>query len=77
MKNMFLAAVAAVAVTGGAVARTISVKSPDGLNEIRLDTEPTLSYSVLRAGVERVSPTPISRNKRVRYAEQNSAELAE
>ena len=60
MKNMFFAAVAAVAVTGGAVARTISVKSPDGLNEIRLDTEPTLSYSVLRAGVERVSPTPIS-----------------
>ena len=57
---MFIAAVAAVAVTGGAVARTISVKSPDGLNEIRLDTEPTLSYSVLRAGVERVSPTPIS-----------------
>ena len=57
---MFIAAVAVVAVTGGAVARTISVKSPDGLNEIRLDTEPTLSYSVLRAGVERVSPTPIS-----------------
>lgn len=57
---MFIAAVAAVAVTGGAVARTVSVKSPDGLNEIRLDTEPTLSYSVLRAGVERVSPTPIS-----------------
>ena len=60
MRNMFIAAVAVVAVTGGAVARTISVKSPDGLNEIRLDTEPTLSYSVLRAGVERVSPTPIS-----------------
>lgn len=41
-------------------AQTISVKSPDGLNEIRLITEPTLSYSVHRAGVERIAPTPIS-----------------
>lgn len=41
-------------------AQTIGVKSPDGLNEIRLMTEPTLSYSVLRAGVERVAPTPIA-----------------
>ncbi len=43
-----------------ASAQTIGVKSPDGLNEIRLSTEPVLTYSVYRTGVERVSPTPIS-----------------
>ena len=40
-------------------AETVSVISPDGRNEIRLSTEPELSYSVLRDGKERVAPTPI------------------
>ena len=44
----------------GAAAETVSVKSPDGLNEIRLETEPVLTYSVLRAGVVRVPATPIT-----------------
>ncbi len=62
MKGMLarVAAAAAFACCGTAQAQTIGVKSPDGLNEIRLMTEPTLSYAVLRAGVERVAPTPIS-----------------
>lgn len=34
--------------------------SPDGKNEIRLMTEPVLSYAVYRGGVERVAPTPLS-----------------
>ena len=38
-------------------AQTVSVKSPDGKNEIRLDTEPVLSYSVYRLGEQRVAPT--------------------
>ena len=41
-------------------AETISEKSPDGRNEIRLTTEPVLSYSVLHDGKERVASTPIS-----------------
>ena len=43
-----------------AVAQTVSVKSPDGRNEIRLDTEPVLSYSVYQAGLQRIAPTPLS-----------------
>ncbi len=42
------------------VAETISIKSPDGRNEIRLSTEPVLTYSVLRDGVARVTDAPIS-----------------
>ncbi len=42
------------------VAETISIKSPDGRNEIRLSTEPVLTYSVLRDGVARVADAPIS-----------------
>ena len=41
-------------------AQTVSVKSPDGLNEIRLSTEPVLSYSVYRSGIERVAATPMA-----------------
>ena len=41
-------------------AQVVSVKSPDGKNEIRLDTEPVLSYSVYRSGIERVSSTPMA-----------------
>ena len=59
MKRFFLQAVA-LAVASAASAQTVSVKSPDGKNEIRLFTEPVLSYSVLRSGVERVSPTPLA-----------------
>jgi alpha-glucosidase len=43
-----------------AVAQTVSVKSPDGRNEIRLDTEPVLSYSVYHSGLQRIAPTPLS-----------------
>ena len=60
MKKLFFAVAAAVALAGDALAQTISVKSPDGKNEIRLMTEPTLAYSVIRSGIERISPTPIS-----------------
>ena len=41
-------------------AQVVSVKSPDGKNEIRIDTEPVLSYSVYRSGVERVAATPMA-----------------
>ncbi len=41
-------------------AQTFSVKSPDGRNEIRLMTEPTLSYAVYRDGAERVAATPLA-----------------
>lgn len=51
---------AAAALAAVASAQTIGVKSPDGLNEIRIATEPELSFSVYRAGVERVAATPIS-----------------
>ena len=57
-KTALFAAVAALAVSAGA--ETIVEKSPDGRNEIRLDTEPALSYSVYRDGKVRVSPTPIA-----------------
>ena len=60
MKKLLLVAGATLAFAPGAFAQTISVKSPDGRNEIRLMTEPTLSYSVHCAGIERVSPTPIA-----------------
>ena len=33
----------------GAAAETVSVKSPDGLNEIRLETEPVLTRCCARA----------------------------
>ena len=59
MKRMSLQLVA-VALSCMAYAQTVSVKSPDGANEIRLMTEPTLSYAVYRAGVERIAPTPIA-----------------
>ena len=60
MRRILLSAAAAVACAGTAFAQTVSVKSPDGRNEIRLDTAPTLSYSVYRGGIERVAPTPIA-----------------
>ena len=50
----------AVALSGAAFAATISEKSPDGRNEIRLTTEPVLACSVLRDGKEIIAPTPIS-----------------
>ena len=45
-----------------AAAETISLKSPDGRNEIRLSTEPALAYSVVRDGVVRVADSPIALN---------------
>ena len=41
-------------------AETITLKSPDGKNEIRLAAEETLQYSVLRNGKMRIAPTAIS-----------------
>ena len=49
-----------VGVAAMAAAETVSLKSPDGRNEIRLSTEPTLTYSVLRDGVVRVAPSPMA-----------------
>ena len=43
-----------------AAAETISIKSPDGRNDIRLSTDPVLSVSVLRDGIARISNAPIS-----------------
>ena len=57
--KMFNAAVAVFAAFC-AGAQVVSVKSPDGKNEVRLITEPVLSYSVYRSGVERVAPTPMA-----------------
>ena len=57
-KSLFFAACAAFACT--IHAETIVEKSPDGRNEIRLDTEPSLSYAVFRDGKVRIAPTPIS-----------------
>ena len=58
MKNKltFLFALGAAA----AFAETVSVKSPDGLNEIALDTDGGLSYRVLRSGKTLIAPTPLS-----------------
>ena len=58
MKILSTMAVVGAAFCAGA--QVVSVKSPDGKNEIRLDTEPVLSYSVYRSGVERVSATPMA-----------------
>ena len=44
----------------GAWAECFSVKSPDGQNEIRLETEPTLSYSVWRGGKALTAPSPMA-----------------
>ena len=61
MKRMLFQVAAAMIVGAGcAFAQTVSVKSPNGVNEIRLMTEPTLSYAVYHAGLERVAPTPIA-----------------
>ncbi len=59
MKKLLLLS-SAFAFAMSVFAETYSVKSPDGLNEIKLITEPVLSYSVLRAGKVRIAPTPIS-----------------
>ena len=60
MKRLLNCILAACAVLCAANAQTVSVKSPDLKNEIRLMTEPTLSYAVYQGGVERVAPTPIA-----------------
>lgn len=54
--------VALLAVGGVAAVRaeTVSVKSPDGKNEIRLTADETLQYQVLRNGAVRIAPTAIS-----------------
>ncbi len=57
-KTLLLMAVSAALVP--AFAETIIEKSPDGLNEIRLITEPSLQYAVYRDGVELIAPTTIS-----------------
>ncbi|MBQ8113907.1 MAG: glycoside hydrolase family 97 catalytic domain-containing protein [Kiritimatiellae bacterium] len=43
----------AVGLAGGLWAATYSAKSPDGLNEIRLDTEPALRVTIFRCGLPR------------------------
>ena len=56
----FVPAVVFSALFSAVYAQTFGVKSPDGMNEIRLNTEPVLSYSVCRGGIERVAPTPLA-----------------
>ena len=58
MKNLL--AFVAFVVASAMFAETVSEKSPDGRNEIRLTTDPVLSYSVYRDGAVRIAPTPIS-----------------
>ena len=58
MNTNILALCALVAVTAGA--EMVSVTSPDGKNEIRLDTDPVLSYTVLRGGTALTAPAPIA-----------------
>ena len=55
-----LTLVFAICTAGASLAQTVSVKSPDGKNEIRLITEPVLSYAVYSAGEVRVAPTPLA-----------------
>ena len=56
-----IACLLSVCCCGGMLAaETISVKSPDGRNEIRLDTEPVVQYSVWRDGKARIEPTEIT-----------------
>lgn len=58
MKGLGVALVAVGALTVGA--EEFRATSPDGLNEIRLNTEPELTYSVYRKGQVRVAPTALS-----------------
>ena len=60
MKRVLVCLFSGCAWFAAANAQVVSVKSPDGENEIRLMTEPTLSYAVYRGGVERVSATPLA-----------------
>ena len=60
MKRMIICLLAGCVGMGVANAQTISVKSPDGRNEIRLMTEPVLSYAVSQSGMDRVSATPLA-----------------
>lgn len=46
----------ALVVVSAAWVEIVSLKLPDGRNEIRLTTAPSLSYSVLRDGQVRVGP---------------------
>ena len=50
-RTLFLAV--AVGLAGGLSAATYSAKSPDGQNEIRLDTEPALRVTIFRCGLPR------------------------
>lgn len=59
MHAKFLAAALVVAATA-AVAETVSVKSPDGRNEIRLVAGERLTYQVFRDGKARTEAEPIA-----------------
>ncbi len=58
MKTTLFSAVALAFLAGNA--ETWSITSPDGLNEICLSTDPTLSYTVSRKDAELVASTPIA-----------------
>ena len=60
MKRMLTFLSAAAGIAGGISAATWSAKSPDGLNEISLDTEPALRVTVLRRGQPRAEVRNIS-----------------
>ena len=59
MKKSVLCLIA-LGIAGTLSAETVSLKSPDGKNEIRLVTGNDLRIEVLRDGKTRVAPTPIS-----------------
>jgi len=58
--RFLLAAVLTASVSMALFAETVTLKSPDGMNEIRLFAEDTLRYAVFRKGQVRVAPTAIS-----------------
>ncbi|MBR1587406.1 MAG: glycoside hydrolase family 97 catalytic domain-containing protein [Kiritimatiellae bacterium] len=60
MKKAFVFLSAAAGIVGGLSAASWSAKSPDGLNEIRLDTDPALRVTVLRRGQPRAEMRDIS-----------------
>ena len=60
MKQALVFLSAAAGIVGGISAATYSAKSPDGLNEILLDTEPSLRVTVLRRGQSRAEVRNIS-----------------
>ena len=66
MKSVSIATIACLAAIVCAKAETFSVVSPDGRNEIRLEADGALCYSVWRDGVQRLATAEVSLSVRGR-----------